>query len=70
MTDDEGFMQCDTCRAKPGTPYLCSGCLSNRKAIDALKRKLAAVREKIMNRFPGSGMSESHVAECLALLDQ
>lgn len=32
------FMECDTCRAKPGTPVLCSGCLHNRAAIGNLKR--------------------------------
>lgn len=27
------FMECDTCRAKPGTPVLCAGCLHNRAAL-------------------------------------
>ncbi len=31
------FMECDTCRAKPGSPILCGGCLHNRIVIDALK---------------------------------
>ena len=31
------FVECDTCRAKPGTPALCSGCLANREAIDKLQ---------------------------------
>lgn len=33
------FMECDTCRAKPGSPYLCQGCLHNRALIDRLLRK-------------------------------
>jgi hypothetical protein len=27
------FHECDTCKAKPGSPYLCNGCLQNRQAI-------------------------------------
>lgn len=30
------FMECDTCRAVPGTPPLCVGCLHNRMVIGAL----------------------------------
>lgn len=37
------FQECDTCRAKPGTPLLCSGCLHNREAFTALRERLAAV---------------------------
>ena len=33
MTTKEEFMECDTCRAKPGTPILCRGCLHNRSAM-------------------------------------
>ena len=30
-----GFVECDTCRTKPGSPTLCSGCLANRdRAIE------------------------------------
>jgi hypothetical protein len=32
-----GFVECDTCRAKSGSPVLCSGCLSNRQLISQLK---------------------------------
>lgn len=28
------FMECDACRAKFGSPYLCAGCLHNRKVIE------------------------------------
>lgn len=30
------FMECDTCRSKPGTPPLCQGCIRNRGVIEAL----------------------------------
>lgn len=29
------FIECDTCKAKPGMPILCDGCLHNRSAIEA-----------------------------------
>lgn len=29
----EGFVECDTCAAKPGSPTLCRGCLANRTLI-------------------------------------
>lgn len=34
------FMECDTCRAKPGTPELCRGCFHNRTAIYELNGML------------------------------
>lgn len=33
------FMECDSCRKKPGSPYLCEGCLHNRNAIYELQQK-------------------------------
>jgi hypothetical protein len=36
----EEFVECDQCRAKPGIPDLCRGCLHNRSLISALKAKL------------------------------
>jgi hypothetical protein len=33
------FMECDTCRAKPGSPTLCKGCLHNRELINRLIRE-------------------------------
>jgi hypothetical protein len=27
------FFECDTCRAKPGSPILCNGCLKNRQIV-------------------------------------
>ena len=31
------FMECDDCRAKPGSPALCWGCIHNRALITRLK---------------------------------
>jgi hypothetical protein len=31
------FHECDTCAAKPGTPPLCDGCISNRNVITVLR---------------------------------
>lgn len=30
-------MECDTCRAKAGSPILCQGCLHNRELISNLR---------------------------------
>jgi hypothetical protein len=34
--EELAFAECDTCRALPGTPPLCMGCLHNRAVISAL----------------------------------
>lgn len=34
------FTECDTCRAKPGSPHLCIGCLKNRDVIAAMNKQL------------------------------
>ncbi len=34
------FIECDTCRAKAGSPELCYGCLKNRLTIQKMKREL------------------------------
>lgn len=39
-TPEREFMECDTCRAKPGSPQLCRGCLNNRSLIESLESKL------------------------------
>ena len=33
-TGRNAFMECDTCRAKAGSPTLCNGCLHNRTALE------------------------------------
>lgn len=35
------FVECDACRAKPGSPQLCTGCLANRATITAMRAKLS-----------------------------
>lgn len=32
-----GFRECDTCKAKPGTPTLCMGCINNRALISQIE---------------------------------
>jgi hypothetical protein len=45
MTDTQAtskeltFVECDSCRRKPGSPALCAGCLHNRTVICKLKRR-------------------------------
>lgn len=40
------FMECDTCRAKPGSPYLCKGCLHNRDVIFELSQAYILGKEE------------------------
>ncbi len=37
-------MDCDSCRAKPGAPDLCGGCLNNRTLVGRQRAELARVR--------------------------
>ena len=49
---DRSFVECDTCRAKPGTPLLCAGCLQNRSTLGKLERhnaKLVAAFESVLS---------------------
>ena len=49
------FMECDTCRPKPGSPILCRGCLHNRDVIEGIikkiKRAKAEERERIIQEI-------------------
>jgi hypothetical protein len=47
------FVECDTCRAKPGSPLLCDGCLRNRFVISTLKErcKLESATKKFRERY-------------------
>lgn len=38
------FIECDTCRAKPGSPTLCAGCLNNRRVIEELTGRMTPGR--------------------------
>ena len=40
----KGFIECDTCKAKPGHPILCDGCLENRVTIEAMQKELDQFR--------------------------
>lgn len=33
------FMECESCKAKLGSPILCTSCLNNQSAIYSLKRR-------------------------------
>ena len=49
MRYEGDFMECDSCRAKPGSPILCRGCLHNRDVIYTLQKaikKSAAPKKK------------------------
>ena len=35
FANPNGFVCCDECRAKPGTPNLCRGCLHNHKMMSS-----------------------------------
>lgn len=45
-TLESDFVECETCRAKPGMPVLCDGCLRNRQLITLLKRKIKKLKRK------------------------
>ncbi len=35
------FVECEACKAKPGTPLLCESCLANRQVISTLTARVA-----------------------------
>ena len=41
------FMECDACRAKPGMPALCHGCLHNREVIHELRTSRRNMLDKL-----------------------
>lgn len=41
------FTECDTCREKLGTPYLCRGCIANRKTIEWLEQEVSKLRKQV-----------------------
>lgn len=46
------FMECDTCRAKPGSPPLCRGCLHNRNVIGAFNQACMKVEPRAAGNEP------------------
>ncbi|MEN6379238.1 MAG: hypothetical protein ABFD15_06640 [Methanofastidiosum sp.] len=46
------FIECDTCRAKAGTPTLCQGCISNRATITKLKELLESSPKSPQEALP------------------
>lgn len=45
------FMECDTCRAKSGSPILCFGCQHNRHLI-AVMKEVYDLRKKDIRDYP------------------
>jgi hypothetical protein len=41
---DADFMECATCRAKPGAPLLCQACLHNRRLVGELRTEIERMR--------------------------
>lgn len=39
------FMECDNCRVKLGSPYLCASCYHNQEVISILKGSLDSFKE-------------------------
>ena len=40
-----GFVECDSCKAKPGSPTLCSGCLHNRSRAAEVQKEANRAEE-------------------------
>lgn len=41
------YEECDTCRKKPGSPTLCSGCLHNRHIISQLNDEIMRLTKQL-----------------------
>ena len=54
MNIQKEFIECDACRAKPGMPILCNGCISNRGLIEDqreyIKQITIMVGEMVLER--------------------
>jgi hypothetical protein len=59
------FNECDTCRVKPGSPTLCSGCLHNRAVIEELRSQVSPVSNYryIFIRHFGEDYAEVYVGK-------
>ena len=58
MQVSEEFTECETCRAKPGSPILCASCLHNRTLISRLQWELK-------KKIPLSSLSLIRTAELI-----
>ena len=54
------FVECDICKAKPGTPRLCNGCVENRKTIADLETEVDNLKRH--RDIPG----EARIVELIA----
>jgi hypothetical protein len=70
MSEQPEFMECATCRAKPGSPMLCESCLHNRTTINWLRGELGRVDDALDEFAPNhTGQSSSgSVEEALSAL--
>ena len=60
----EDFIECNTCRAKPGNRSLCAGCVHNRDLIGKLSQELFDLREsKPSKRVPKTTLVEAFFPE-------
>lgn len=62
------FVECDTCRAKPGSPTLCSGCLANRATISALRAALIEACDLYDRTAAGALFDVERIAELRKLV--
>jgi hypothetical protein len=56
------FVECDTCRAKPGTPQLCRGCLINRATIEAAMTRQQRVADRLSSVLSESNRVNAQIA--------
>lgn len=50
MSDDLSFLECASCIAKPGSPYLCASCLHNRDVIARLQAERDEAHDAVVAR--------------------
>lgn len=59
------FRECDACKAKPGSPVLCDGCLYNRRVIGRLQFKLLKAAPPELQKACLMLLGEAYLAEGL-----
>lgn len=45
--DNLEFTECDTCKERPNSPFICQGCAHNRYTINRLKEEIQWLRPEI-----------------------